>query len=348
MHAVHFATPAEGAVPLALGQFGIVRERRPARSSASRPQPHEGLAVTCATPPPPPPPPSPRSLPGSSRPGAAAACEAAAAAALPVRCSVCRRAPRVPPRHRGFCAATEGEGDCAAGQQGAWELGPAGSTSGVRDLAGCMVRRAPPRPPHPRGARPLCAPCSTSPPYRCCHNRYPGALRRVRALPLRLLLVPPRGLLVVPQLVHRSVASSNPRLAEERSPPGTHASGRRVGAATWLASARRATARSPTISSRCACPEPRPRRRRRRAGRPDGQRRPTRSQDAPKCWTCAHRLRLPRRRRPLPTATPPWSPRPPRRAAPSDPRAAHAHPTRRRAHAHCAPAATRRCRPSRT
>ena len=42
--------------------------------------------------------------------------------------------------HAGFCALTEGEGDCAAGAQGAWEMGRAGTAEGVGSVAGCVRR----------------------------------------------------------------------------------------------------------------------------------------------------------------------------------------------------------------
>jgi len=141
LHATQYAAPATGLVPLRLGAFSIVRERttstrvsppRARSPPAASGHQHEGLAVSCAAPPPAPP---------SSLTGRAAACDAMGA--LPVLCALCRRTLRgidtsVTPR--GFCGVTEGEGDCAAGQQGAWEVGRAGSTEGVQDLAGCIAR----------------------------------------------------------------------------------------------------------------------------------------------------------------------------------------------------------------
>ena len=151
LQATQYATPATGLVPLRLGQFAIVRERitsttvpprarsplRARSPPAASAQPHaaavSGLAVTCTSPP---------AAPPSGGTGRAAAC--AALEALPVQCALCRRTPRsiaassaVSP---GFCGLTEGEGDCAAGRQGAWEVGRAGSTEGVQDLAGCIAR----------------------------------------------------------------------------------------------------------------------------------------------------------------------------------------------------------------
>ena len=155
LHATQYATPAAGLVPLKLGQFAIVRERIASTSVPPRARSppagtlaagtlvasavHQhatavsGLAVTCTSPP---------VAPPSGGTGRAAAC--GALEALPVHCALCRRTPRSiaasSAASPGFCGITEGEGDCAAGQQGAWEVGRAGSDEGVQDLAGCIAR----------------------------------------------------------------------------------------------------------------------------------------------------------------------------------------------------------------
>ena len=156
LHATQYATPAAGLVPLRLGQFAIVRERTSTTSTPVPPRARSppaasvhqhattasvhqhattvsGLAVTCTSP--------PAALPSGGT-GRAAAC--GALEALPVHCALCRRTPRSiaasSAASPGFCGLTEGEGDCAAGKQGAWEVGRAGSTEGVQDLAGCIAR----------------------------------------------------------------------------------------------------------------------------------------------------------------------------------------------------------------
>ena len=144
LHATQYATPAAGLVPLGVGQFTIVRERStsttvpprarspPAASFQHRAAAVSGLAVTCR---------SPSAAPPSGARGPAAVCPPEA---LHVHCALCRRTPRstaaLSAASPGFCGVTEGEGDCAAGQQGAWEVGRAGSAEGVQDLAGCIAR----------------------------------------------------------------------------------------------------------------------------------------------------------------------------------------------------------------
>ena len=150
LHATRLATPHGGTVDdLEVGRFQIARNfganAKDHQAAATPDLRHEGLAVTCevAPPPPPPLPPPPPPPPPPSPSSLTSAC--AAAAPWPVRCSLCRSAAsvgvaRVVEQHHGFCEVTEGEGDCARGAKGTWELGRAGSKDGLRDLAGCMRR----------------------------------------------------------------------------------------------------------------------------------------------------------------------------------------------------------------
>ena len=45
-----------------------------------------------------------------------------------------------PVLHMGYCEVTEGEGDCARGSKGAWEMGGAGEQGGLLDAAACVRR----------------------------------------------------------------------------------------------------------------------------------------------------------------------------------------------------------------
>lgn len=141
---------------LRLGAFEIWRARAPdLRASvvaASSEQLVFGLAVTCAA-----------AVdvadpcaagvdaeqadePSTSRATAAVAsgdaAAAAAAAGAPWRCELCTT-PRWLGRssltaHVGFCGKTVGEGDCAKGHKGAYEMGGAGEATGVVGAAACM------------------------------------------------------------------------------------------------------------------------------------------------------------------------------------------------------------------
>ena len=48
--------------------------------------------------------------------------------------------PRQPALHAGYCHTTAGEGDCARGHSGAWEMGRAGSTDGLTGVSACLRR----------------------------------------------------------------------------------------------------------------------------------------------------------------------------------------------------------------